>query len=678
VSVDSAEETKREQRDKRPGYPARFNDITWYRTNVPCMQACPVHTDSGRYVQLIAEGQFEDAFLVARSSNPLASVCGRICAAPCEDACRRGWIDEPITIRPLKRFVTESYGAESARPDTYRKLLGTVGDSDGSVEDPGCSRAWHLSQLRPAPAIETDNGLKVAVIGSGPAGLGCAHDLAVMGYDVTVIEALPELGGMLRYGIPEYRLPRGVIEREAAIIERLGVTFRTGVALTADYNLASLRSEGFKAFFLSVGASRGRALNIPGTDKDGVIKAVDYLLNLNRGYRVDLGKKVIVIGGGSVALDAARTAVREFYNPMKEIEMTAEAVVGQPAMDAARGALRGGASEVHVISLESLAELPASRTVQGKEELHEAQEEGIELHPSWGPRAILGGDRVERVEFVAVKRVFDDDGRFNPVFDESKTMSLATDSVVLAIGQQPDFSFLVDEDGIELGPGRTVKIDPDTLATTAPGVFAGGDAAFGPRIAIEAVANGKQAARSIHRHLQGGLQSPRLHVEIRRIPADAYVMPAGYEKRERKTAPTTATDRRTGIAEVEHVMSEEQARRQAERCLVCHIDTVYDPHRCVLCNRCADVCPEKCLTFVPIEQVEIPEEQRRTAMEQYGHDPEAPLTVLLKDDTACIRCGLCALRCPTDAMTMERFNFVESTADAAQAAPGAGATDSFE
>jgi len=640
---------------------ARFNEITWYRTNVPCMEACPVHTDSGRYVQLIAEGRFEDAFLVARSSNPLASICGRICAAPCEDACRRGWIDEPITIRSLKRFVTESYGAESARPDSYRKLIGKAPEGREAVTDPGCSRAWHLSSLggREAAAA-AERRRKVAVVGSGPAGLGCAHDLAIMGYDVTIFEALQEPGGMLRYGIPEYRLPRGVIEREVAVIERLGAEIRTVTPLTADYNLRALREEGFEAFFVSVGASRGRDLNIPGNDKDGVIKAVDYLLNLNRGYRVNLGDKVIVIGGGSVALDAARTAVREFYQPMEEIEMTAQAVVGQPAMDAARGALRSGASQVHVVSLESLPEMPASRTVQGKDELREALDEGIRLHPAWGPRAILGNERVEAVEFVACSRVFDENGRFHPLFDESRTMRLEADSVILAIGQQPDFAFLTDEDGVELRPGGTVKIDPDSLATTAPGVFAGGDAAFGPRIAIEAVANGKKAAQSIHAYLGGADRGRALQVEIRRIPAESYGMPDAYEQRPRESPPTTDVDRRTGIAEVEQVMNEGQARRQAERCLACHVDTIYDPELCVLCNRCADVCPEKCLTFVPIERVEMPEEQLRTAIERYGHDPDRPLTVLLKDDTACIRCGLCALRCPTEAMTMERFNFVET------------------
>jgi NADPH-dependent glutamate synthase beta subunit-like oxidoreductase len=505
------------------------------------------------------------------------------------------------------------------------------------------------------------SGRKVAIIGSGPAGLGCAHDLAALGYDVTVFEALPETGGMLRYGIPEYRLPRGVIDREVALIERLGATFKTGVPLTAEYNLRHLREEGFEAFFISVGAMRGRGLNIPGSDKDGVVKAVDYLLNLNRGYRVDLGDKVIVIGGGSVALDAARSAVREFYSPMEEIEMTAEAVVGQPVMDAARGALRGGASEVHVISLESLEEMPATRSVQGESELHEALEEGIKLHPSWGPQTILGEQTVQGVEFIGVTRVFDENGRFSPEFDPSKTMTLEADSVILAIGQEPDFSFLTPNDGVELTPARTIKIDPTTLATTAPDVFAGGDAAFGPRIAIEAVANGKTAARSIHALLGGAGGRSSLHVEIRKVSADTYKMPAEYEKRRREAAPAVDVGRRTGITEVENVMTDEQARTQAERCLACHVDTIYDPHLCVLCNRCADVCPEKCLTFVPLEQVDMPKEQRQTAMAGYGHQPDQPLTVLLKDDTACIRCGLCALRCPTEAMTMERLSFVESS-----------------
>ncbi len=632
-------------------YPAVFRDLLWYRENVPCMQACPVHTDSGRYVQLIAEGKYREAFFVARSPNPLASVCGRICSAPCEDACRRGAIDSPVTIRPLKRFVTEQFGAESTDPDSFKDLL-------AQAEDAGCHRLWHLSELRNQTFEKTDK--KVAVIGSGPSGIACAHDLALMGYPVTIFEALDQAGGMLRYGIPEYRLPRGVIDREVDVLQKLGVTIRTRSPLTEEFNLQALRNEGYQAIFLSVGAMRGRDLNIPGSDKDGCLKAVDYLLNLNRGYRVDLGKKVVVIGGGLVALDAARTIVREFYSPMEEIEKTAEAVVGQPALDAARGAIRGGATHVHVVSLESFDEMPASQTMQGQEEITQANEEGITFHPSWGPKAVLGKDKVSGIDLVACTQVFDAAGRFSPAYDARKTFTIDADSIIFAIGQQVDLSFVSDEDGIELTPGGTIKIEPDTLATAAPGIFAGGDAAFGPRIAIEAVANGKTAAQSIHEYLSKGKVSKSVQVEITKIPKDDYDMFAGYETIRRQAPETIDTGRRTGIAEVENVFDEQEALKQAERCLVCHVDTIYDPELCVLCGRCSDVCPERCLKFVPLEEVDLPEEQHQAALKHYDYQEEGePLTVLLKDDTACIRCGLCALRCPTEAMTMEKFNYVE-------------------
>jgi len=260
---------------------------------------------------------------------------------------------------------------------------------------------------------------------------------------------------------------------------------------------------------------------------------------------------------------------------------------------------------------------------------------------------------------VACTRVFDGEGRFRPEFDESKSLRIEADSIILAIGQQADLAFLKEEDGVELTAGGTIKIDPQTLATTAPGVYAGGDVAFGPRIAIEAVANGKKAARSIHQYLTGESQTPQLEVEVRRIPPEDYRMFSGYEKLDRQLPPTVDLGRRTGITEVEEVFDEGQAQIQAERCLVCHVDTIYDPLKCVLCGRCADVCPEHCLVFAPIETVDMPEVQRNTALERCEHQESEPLTVLLKDDTHCIRCGLCALRCPTEAMTMERFHFVE-------------------
>ncbi|NQU63836.1 MAG: FAD-dependent oxidoreductase, partial [SAR324 cluster bacterium] len=615
------------------------------------MEACPVHTDSGRYVQLIASERYEDAFLVARSPNPLASVCGRICAAPCEDACRRHWIDDPVSIRPLKRFVTEKFGAESSNPDTLLSLI-------KNTTDDGCRRSWHMSQMGQPKTGEQLS--KVAIIGSGPAGLACAHDLALMGYSVTIFEALEHAGGMLRYGIPEYRLPRGVIDREVSIIEKLGVEIRTNTPLTSDFNLRTLRDEGFEAFFLSVGAMQGRDLNIPGHEKDGVIKAVDFLLNLNRGYKVDLGRKVVVIGGGSVALDAARSAIREIYKPMDEIEASADAVVGQPAMDAARGALRSGAQEVSIISLESFDELPAAQTVQSKEELEQAVEEGINFRYSWGPKEIMGDKNVTGLKLISCTSVFDENGRFSPTFNEKTTIDLEADNVILAIGQQSDLSFLAEEDKIELTPYGTLKIDPASLATTSPDVFAGGDVAFGPRIAIEAVANGKTAANSIHKYFSGKTQTTSLNVTISKTPIDNYLMADSYEKKSRQSPDSIDSGKRTGITEIEEVYSEKEALEQAQRCLKCHTDTIYDPELCVLCGRCAEICPEQCLIFVPIEDVDMPEEQKQVAFQQCQLTEGDTLSVLLKDDTACIRCGLCAVRCPTEAITMERFEFEES------------------
>ncbi len=626
--------------------------IEWYENNVPCRTACPVKTDSGRYVQLIAESQFEEAFLVARSPNPLASICGRICAAPCEDACRRGVIDSPISIRPLKRFVCEQYGTESAASDTFLQLM-------RDKIDQGAHRQWHLPALSFEEQVEEEH--KVAIIGSGPAGIACAHDLILRGIHVTVFEADDTLGGMMRLGIPEYRLPRGVIDKEIAAVQFLGAKFKTNQKLGRDFTIAELKKRGYDAIFLSVGATQGGDLRIPGVEKDGVIKAVDYLLNVNKGYKVNLGEKVLVIGGGSVALDAARTAIREFYAPMEEIDTAAKAGDMHVAIDVARHAVRGGAREVHVASLESLSELPSAKTQQGREELSTAEEEGVFLHPSWGPKQIIGNGAVEKIEMVECTRVFDDNGRFNPQFNEANTMTMDVDSVIIAIGQKPDLSFIQPEDKIETTQFGTIQIDSNTLATTAPGVYAGGDVAFGARILIEAVANGKKAAQSITDYLLGGEHGTHLTVTVDKIPISEYKMPEAYELNKRQHPKAIPNNRRTGITEVELVFDEHEALLQAERCLVCHVETVYDAELCILCGRCVDLCPEECLKLVPLDQVEI--ENGEAILKEQAIDPEwsnQDYSVMLKDHDRCIRCGLCALRCPTEAFTMERFSFDET------------------
>jgi NADPH-dependent glutamate synthase beta subunit-like oxidoreductase len=433
----------------------RLPDLAHWKAQVACQQGCPVATDAGRYVQLIADGRDEEAFLVARAPNPFASVCGRVCAAPCEDACRRGSIDAPISIRALKRFVTEKYGVESVRPatqDVLRESLVAEGNRYAGhlPVHPGESRS---------PAASRPGRAKVAVIGAGPAGLSAAHDLALLGYDVTVFEASEEPGGMMRFGIPEYRLPRTLIRAEIDKILSLGVTLQLRSPLSESFGLDELRRRGFEATFLSVGVSRGRDLQIPGVEKDGVVKAVDYLLNVNRGYRLDLGRRVVVVGGGFVAFDAARTALR--LGREEEIDrLEAEADENarmKEALDSARAALRGGAAEVTIVSLESFEEMPVLRTTQGHEEFEEARKEGVAFLPRRGPHRFIGSHRIEAVELRRVVSVFDESGRFAPRYDDGDLVTLPADACILAIGQQPDLSFLKPEDGVALTPGGTIR-----------------------------------------------------------------------------------------------------------------------------------------------------------------------------------------------------------------------------
>ena len=633
-------------------YRTAIPDIQFWMDMIPCQAACPVRTDAGRYVQLIAAGEFEQAYLTARSPNPFASVCGRVCAAPCEDRCRRGKIDAPVSIRALKRFVTEKYGVESIAPDTQQRLF--------QIEtEPGNKTVWHLPLLRESRKQQA-RGQKVAVIGAGPAGLACAHDLALMGYAVTVFEGTDTPGGMMYHAIPEFRLARAVIQKEIDRIVELGAELRLNAPLTSEYGLAELRREGFEAVFLSVGTQRGRDLAIEGANLDGVVRAIDYLLNVNHGYRMRLGRKVVVIGGGFVAFDAARMALRAALE-----EGGAPSADMAPALDAARAAVRAGVSDVVMMSLESFDEMPVMRTAQGREEFEEARREGVRFVTQRSARRLAGSSgKVERMELIGVRRTYDEAGRFSPEFDETISETIEADTVILAIGQQTDLSFLKPEDRVELTPQRIVKVDRATLATSAPGVYAGGDAAFGPRNLIEAVANGKLAALSMDNYLRGVAGLPEVRLRVDKIRTRDYGTATHYDRFPRGAPPSIDLNRRTGISEVEQTFSEDDARRQAERCLQCHIQTIYDPDKCVLCNRCVDICPEYCLKLVPVGEVDLggitPEQVRAL----YGDSApgDEPLSAMIKDDEKCIRCGLCALRCPTDAMTMEVFFYEESEA----------------
>ena len=594
----------------------------WLERNFPCRQACPVHTEAGKYVALIAEGRYREAYAVARRPNPLASICGRICAAPCETACRRGELDAPIAIRALKRFVTEKFGVESMMD--FSVLTEIYGRRDERHPE------------------------RVAVIGSGPAGLACAHDLALMGYPATIFEAAGVAGGMLRLGVPVYRLPRALIQLEINAILSLGVELRTNARLGRDFTLASLRQEGYRAIFLGVGAMRSRDLTVPGVELDGVLRGIDYLLNVNLGYKVEMGHRVLVIGGGNVALDVARTAARggEPANLQRNLSIV-------QALDVARSAVRFGAREVSIACLESESEMPAAR-----EEVEEAEREGIRFLHRVGPKRLVGERGVVTgVEFLAVSRVFDENGRFAPQFVAGSERTVATDSVIIAIGQTGDLSFLRPEDGVETRGGRIV-VDTATLATTAPGVYAGGDAAFGPRIAISAVADGKTAARSIDELLRG---RPRPEAEMT-VTIDRharYERAPDFEGIPRQKPPTRPTSRRVGFAEVEECFGERQARREGSRCLQCWTNTVFEESpregtECLLCGGCQDVCPEDCIDIVPASlAIELPAAARELAPLLIEGRREG--SILIKDETVCIRCGLCAARCPAGTITMQSF-----------------------
>lgn len=630
-----------------PAFRVEIPDAEYYRRQVPCQAACPVRTAAGSYVQAISAGDYEEAYRLARQPNPFVYTCAHICDHPCEQFCRRGKIDQPIAICALKRTVT----------DHHNFSLG------------------HNPGVRPAGPRDE----RVAVVGAGPAGLACAHDLALRGYAVHVFDAAPVAGGMLHLGLPGYRLPRDVLQLEIDAITNLGVVLHLNTRIGRDVTLRELRAS-YSALFLAVGCTKSRDFAIEGAHLDGVLKGVDFLLNINLGYRVELGQNVIVVGGGNVAVDVARSVVRrglevealdqdELRDALREARSALARVVADETairderslvVDVARLALRRGAKEVHLVCLESRDQMPAHLW-----EVEEAVLEGIKIHPSRGPKRIVGANgRATGLETLVCTSVFDQDGRFNPQFRAGSEEVMAADAVILAIGQQTDLTFLAPDDGIEVTRRGSLAVDPETLATSAAGVYAGGDAAFGPRNVIAAIADGRRAAASIHRHLGGRSRSG---TQARFAPIVDHRMPEGYHRRGRQAMPTLALDRRIGIAEIELGYSDEQAHAEAGRCLRCDIQTIFDSATCILCGGCVDVCPEFCLRFVRLDEAEgdsvaelvralVPDEADRTAAR-----------ALIKDEDRCIRCGLCAARCPTGAMTLERFSFeeVEEDRDAA-------------
>ena len=526
----------------------------------PCQLACPILTDAREYIQLIAERRFEEAFASIRRLNPLPRVCGRICTHPCETACKRGQVDEPIAIPALKRFA-----ADGPWRGRYKAIM-----------------------------PDKSTGHKVAVVGSGPAGLAAAHDLALLGHHVTIFEALPVLGGMLRVGVPAYRLPKNVVDEEIQAILDLGIEARTGVRIGEEIKLADLFERGYKAVFVAIGAHKDRKLGIAGEDGfEGVVSAVSFLKAVNQGENPKVGKKVAVIGGGNTAVDSARCL------------------------------LRMGADTVLMVYRRSKDEMPAA-----KEEIEEAIHEGVQVSYLTSPLEILGKDgKVSALKLIKNELGEPDvSGRRSPRPVPGSEFTLDVDMVIAAIGQAPDSSLVADELELTERRKRIIVDGPYTLVTTQPGVFAGGDAVTGPATVVEAISAGKRAAISMDLYLKGEfLPSTEAAGDIEREKLSSdFIERTRTFARCRKTS-LPVEDRLKGFDEVDAVLSEDLATKEAFRCLHCYLGARIDKEKCVSCLTCVRVCPLGIPTTSKMGEIAI-------------------------DPFACQACGMCVLECPVRAI----------------------------
>jgi len=622
-------------------FKVRVPDSRYWREQIKCQKACPVHTDARGYVRAIAEGNDELAYLIARGPNPMASICGRVCGAPCETACRRGDYDEPISIRALKRYACDQFGPE-AREDGGRSLVEFLREAARRCEPRQCQGREELLPLLQSLTqgdFQKAKGKSVGIIGSGPAGLSAAHDLALMGFSVTIYEMDPVLAGMLATGVPAYRLPRDLIQAEVEVITEMGVEAVTNCCIGRDITFPELRKK-HDAVVIAVGAKRSRRLPIPGADAPGTIGGVEFLRDVSLGNPPELARRVVVIGGGNVAYDVGRTVLRQI------------------SVDAARTAKREpGVTEVYLCSLESLEEMPADDI-----EIIEGDEEGIIRRNSLGPTEILLDEngRVKGVRFQKCLRVFDEQHRFSPLFDQNEMIDIPCDTVVISIGQDYDLKFLdAKRDGLEMTDRGLVACDPESGTTSAPDVFVAGDLAYGPKLLIHAVASGKQVARSIYEKLTGNKITAK-DVELH-FPVPTYSREKSYEKRPRiaiRSMPAAERITAQNLV-VEQGFTAEQARCEASRCLDCGVNTIFDGAKCILCGGCVDVCPELCLRIVSINKLGGNGKLSRVLSEQLEGFPPEEASAIVKDETVCIRCALCAERCPTGAITMERFYFKE-------------------
>ncbi|WP_224958078.1 FAD-dependent oxidoreductase [Geomonas subterranea] len=604
-------------------YQVRILGIEEYRALTACQSACPVGTDTKRYVSAISRGDYEKAYLIARQTNPLVSVCSRVCTAPCEKSCRKGETGSPVDIRALKRFACDQHGAASTkrvvqRLDELSRRADWVSDRAGN-HVLNLSRQVGKARTKQAAAAQ---GARVAIVGSGPTGLAAAHDLALLGYAVTIFEAAPHAGGQLRSGIPAFRLPKDVLQKEIDAILELGVELRLNTTVGADLTLTRLREEGYQAVLLTIGLQDPMRIEIEGTGLRGVHTGIDYVRNHDK---IELGRSCLVIGGGGVAIDCAQHAVRQ------------------------------GAEQVMIACLESWETMPASRV-----EIEDAQEEGITFHPSLGPQRFLGEDgRVTGVQFMKVASIFDGEGRFNPRYEPDSEHVIRVDSVILAVGQASNLASLKGLEGLEVTPAGQIKAGDD-MSTSLPGVFAGGDVRWRfARNATEAIADGQKAARSIHGYLRGEALNVRQTGHMRALPADFLntrcdtIAAARIPKREAEERVRTREEITLGF-------EEKEAREQAARCRQCSIQTVFDRSRCLLCGTCVDTCSQGTLKLVRLEEIEGDEKLAQlTAALKKGAPGTRARTAIIKDESRCVSCGMCARRCPGGAITMAEFNLDE-------------------
>ncbi len=495
----------------------------------PCKTACPVHLSVQGYIKMAAEGRFEEALQLIKQDNPLPMICGAICNRRCEDACTRGTIDQPLAIDEIKKYIASL----DMNKDT--RYVPLCEKHDGGM--------W-------------DENYKVAVIGGGPAGLAAAYFLRLDGYPVTVFEREKRAGGMMLNGIPSYRLEKEVVQSEIDIIEAMGVEFKYGVNVGSDVTIQDLRDQGYKAFFIAIGMQGGRMAGVPGEDAEGVQTGVDFLRNVNQDHSVKLNGETVVIGGGNVAIDVARTAVR------------------------------AGASKVTMLCLEGANEMPAA-----KDEVEEAKEEGIVVNNGWGPKEVLTENgHVSAVVFKKCTQVKDADGRFNPQYDENETITIPCENLLLSIGQSVQWGDLLKGTKVELNRNGTAQADPLTLQTAEPDIFVGGDVFTGARFAIDAIAGGREGAVSINRFVHPGnrLDLARNRREFIELDKDDIKIESF------DNAPRQIPGKKAGVAkdtfdDLRMTLTEEQVKIEANRCLGCGASVV-DENRCIGCGLCTTKC----------------------------------------------------------------------------------------